>query len=79
MFFFPTSSSRIWFKHTITGEGAEGDVLLSGSGGLGLGGHCDCCWWLVWMEYRKEGKVGSDPTWMLKKKVGVCPRKNYAL
>ena len=30
------------------------------------------------MEYRKEGKVGSDPTWDVEK-VGVCPRVNYAL
>jgi hypothetical protein len=28
-------------QHTITGEGAEGDVLL-GSGSLLRGSHCDC-------------------------------------
>lgn len=31
-------------QHTITGEGAEGDVLLSGGSLLGRG-HCDCGVW----------------------------------
>ena len=54
---------------TITGEGAEGDVLLGG-GSLLLGGHCDCCWMeLAWMEYRKKKMKKST-----KKKVDVCPR-----
>ena len=35
-------------KHTVTGEGAEGDILLGGGGSL-LGSHCDSGW-LSWME-----------------------------
>lgn len=61
-----------FFQHTITGEGAEGDVLLGGSGSLSLGGHCDGCW--MWMEYRKEEKVRSR-SHLDERKVGVCPRE----
>lgn len=60
-------------QRTITGEGAEGDVLLSGGGSL-LGSHCEYVdGGLSWMEYggEEKSKSGRDQR---SKKVGVCPR-----
>jgi hypothetical protein len=66
----PIAQKR-WFQHTITSEGAEGDVLLSGGGSL-LGSHCECvdggC--RGWNMEEKKEKF----TKLKIKKVGVCPR-----
>lgn len=56
-------------RRTVTGKGAEGDVLLGLGGSLGR--HCgwDCRGWN--MEKGKEKSGGFEVR--LCKKVGVCP------
>jgi hypothetical protein len=59
------------FQRTITSEGAEGDVLLSGGGSL-LGSHCECVdggcrGWNMEEKKEKFAKLKIE-------KVGVCPR-----
>jgi hypothetical protein len=73
---FPTPNFRN-FQHTVTGEGAEGDVLLSGGGSLLAGGHCDG-WWLVDGIRNKEKKI-KIRSHLEREKVDVCPSVSPAL
>lgn len=58
-------------RRTVTGQGAEGDVLL-GSGSLLGGSHCDCGDGVVVDGIWRRRKVRGG--WELKiEKVGVCP------
>ena len=58
-------------EHTVTGKGAEGDVLL-GSGSL-LGSHCDCVDGVVVDGIWKRGDLTQRQI-EKQEKVGVCPR-----
>lgn len=54
---------------TITGQRAESDVLLGGSGSL-LGSHCDMLWWNgIWEGGEKIAAQKSEDT----ENDGVCP------